>query len=379
MNQNDMKIVFVSNYYNHHQSAFSEAMSEKTGGEYVFIETSPMESERVAQGWTRQELPAFVRQSYTDKAQYAECLRLINRADVVIYGNAPYEMIADRLKSGRLVFLYSERWYKQSFDWKKWPVRVVRHHRRYGQYRHFYLLCAGAYVAKDCAKTFLFHNKAYKWGYFPQTKVYSDTDLLLSRKDSHSILWTARMIPLKHPEIPVRIAQRLVSEGCSFTLTMIGGGELATRIKDEIQRLQLSDYVRVLDAMSPEEVREQMEKSEIFLFTSDRNEGWGAVLNESMNAGCAVIAGSAVGSVPYLIRDGENGMTYADEEQLYQKVKLLLNDSRLRNALGREAYKTITGEWNARTAAERLLCLSEQLLSGSHPAELYASGPCSQA
>ena len=49
-----------------------------------------------------------------------------------------------------------------------------------------------------------------------------------------------------------------------------------------------------------------MEKSEIFLFTSDKGEGWGAVLNESMNSACAVVASHAIGSVPFLLKDGEN-------------------------------------------------------------------------
>jgi hypothetical protein len=37
--------------------------------------------------------------------------------------------------------------------------------------------------------------------------------------------------------------------------------------------------------MPPEEVRVHMEQSNIYLFTSDFGEGWGAVLNEAMNSG----------------------------------------------------------------------------------------------
>ena len=32
-----------------------------------------------------------------------------------------------------------------------------------------------------------------------------------------------------------------------------------------------------------------MEKADIFLFTSDRREGWGAVANEAMNSACALV------------------------------------------------------------------------------------------
>lgn len=51
--------------------------------------------------------------------------------------------------------------------------------------------------------------------------------------------------------------------------------------------------------MKASEVRSYMEKADIYLFTSDFNEGWGAVLNESMNSGCAVVASHAIGSVPF--------------------------------------------------------------------------------
>jgi glycosyltransferase involved in cell wall biosynthesis len=45
----------------------------------------------------------------------------------------------------------------------------------------------------------------------------------------------------------------------------------------------------------------------VFIFTSDRNEGWGAVLNEAMGSGCAVVAADLIGSVPYLIEHKKMG------------------------------------------------------------------------
>ena len=56
-----MKFVFVSNYYNHHQSEFSEIMYKMTNGNYTFIETIPMENERKDLGWSLSRLPVFVK------------------------------------------------------------------------------------------------------------------------------------------------------------------------------------------------------------------------------------------------------------------------------------------------------------------------------
>ena len=104
-----MKIVFVSNYYNHHQAAVSSALYKLTKGQYVFIQTEEMETERKSLGWGGTELPSFVKCSYTDEKSRAECLHLIWEADLVIAGGSPTiePFIQKRIKSGKLLFRYS--------------------------------------------------------------------------------------------------------------------------------------------------------------------------------------------------------------------------------------------------------------------------------
>ena len=124
-----------------------------------------------------------------------------------------------------------------------------------------------------------------------------------------------------------------------------------------------------------------MERAAIFLFTSDRQEGWGAVVNEAMNSGCAVIASDAAGSVPYLIRDGENGMVYhsGDVEMLTEKIRYLLQNPEEACRLGTGAYETMVTLWNAETAAERFLHMADAAANGMDMNQLYDSGPCSPA
>src|SRR5699024_9189093 len=102
-------------------------------------------------------------------------------------------------------------------------------------------------------------------------------------------------------------------------------------------------YVELLDFMSPEEVRHYMEQANIYLFTSDRNEGWGAVLNESMNSCCAVVTGHEVGSSYYLIEHGKNGLIYesGNTESLCETVESLVRNPNYCETLGVNAYKTM--------------------------------------
>lgn len=117
------------------------------------------------------------------------------------------------------------------------------------------------------------------------------------------------------------------------------------------------------------------------MFTSDFGEGWGAVLNEAMNSGCAVIASHAAGATPYLVKNGENGLIYefGNDEKLYEKLKYLLLNPKEQKRLGAAAYKTISEEWNAEIAAERFLNLTKSILNGEKNPYIYKNGPCSKA
>ena len=157
------------------------------------------------------------------------------------------------------------------------------------------------------------------------------------------------------------------------------------------EELGVTDKITFAGFRSPEEVRAAMEESEIYLVTSDRKEGWGAVVNEAMNSGCAVVADHMIGAPPWMIRQRENGILYHDgcEQQLQEYVAELLQDPAECRRLGEAAQQTVRTEWNARTAAERLvrLCREMGFLGGadgqclpvpSVPA-LWTDGPCSPA
>lgn len=375
-----MKIVFVSNYYNHHQASLSEAFFVLTDGNYYFIQTQPMEGERKQMGWGVARLPVFVKESYLSRESYDECIRLINDADVVITGSAPNKMLGARLRRKKLVFRYSERIYKNKKVFSHFIYHFFK--LRFNDYfsKNVYMLCASGYAAADFAKTGMYLGKTYKWGYFPAVKKYEDIDLLINRKQKASILWVARLIEWKHPEASIQVAGRLKRDGYAFKLCLIGGGVLQDKIARMIKEKDLEDVVHMLGVMKPEEVRRHMEQSQIFLFTSDQNEGWGAVLNEAMNSGCAVVASEAIGSVPFLIKDGVNGLRYENGniEDLTNKVKFLLDHPEKCTELGKNAYSTMTEEWNADTAAERFIALASHILSGEKGISLYELGPCSR-
>lgn len=376
-----MKVVFLTNTYNHHQAPLAEELYKLFGDDFCFIQTMPMTLERKQLGWSNYDIPSFVRSTFNGTDADKECKKTIYDSDVVIIGSASNKWIAERIKRNKLTFRYSERIYKNKKKILSFPVRFLKYHWENAFSRNTYLLCASAYAAADYAKTGNFIGKAFKWGYFPEVKKYDSPESLIAAKKTASILWVARLIDWKHPEIPIEIAKRLKLEGYRFTLDIIGSGILENRLKAQIRLENLDDCVHMLGSMKPEQVREYMEQSEIFLFTSDRNEGWGAVLNESMNSACAVVASHAIGSVPFLIEDGKNGLIYQDGnlDDLYRKVKYLLEHEKERRQISINAYETMVTEWNAENAADKFIRLVQSLLNGEKHPNVSTCGVCSEA
>ena len=373
-----MRIVFASNFFNHHQKPVCEALYRRLGDDFRFIATEAVPHARRSLGYGTEQ-PEYVIPAYSDPRQWELAQKLIDEADLVITGSAPESMLRSRVRAGKLLFRYSERPLKKGFSVVRYLPRLLKWHLLSPMTKPIYMLCASAFTAVDYAKFGLFLGRCYKWGYFPETKRYPDPAALIARKDPAALLWVGRMLDWKHPDDALEIARRLKQEGKRFTLTMIGIGPMEPLIRERIEAYALSDCVSLPGSMRPEEVRAHMERSGIFLFTSDRKEGWGAVLNESMNSFCAVVGCDAIGSVPYLLRSGENGLTYAsgDVDELYRQTAYLLDHPQEQRRLGTAAFHTITEQWNAETAADRLLQLAQQIMAGEKHPDLFADGPVS--
>ncbi len=372
-------IVVASNYFNHHQRYLSEALDEMTGHSFFFIETMEMEQERKNMGWGTTDIPVYVLQEY-DPVQRKKCRKLIQEADVVIWGSCPYGLILPRLLAHKLTFCYSERIFKEGLSGFGFWGRAIKYGLLYRPpQKNHYLLASSAYASADHARLNLFRDKTLRWGYFPQTITYS-LPQLMAEKNPTSILWAARMIPWKHPEYAITAAKQLRQWGCDFTMELVGNGELQQEMERLVAKEGLQAQVKLTGACTPEQVRRKMERATIFLVTSDQNEGWGAVVNEAMNSGCAVVACRGVGAAPFLIENGKNGLLFevGDPAGLAAQTRFLLEHPRQRQQMGEEAYRTITEEWNSSCAARRLIALSQDLLDGKKPV-LPQSGPCSPA
>lgn len=365
-----MKITFYSNFLTHHQLPFCLEMYKKYGEDFKFVSMEKINQERISLGYKDMDNDyPFVLKAYESKEEYDKATKLAVDSDIVIAGSTPTDdYIKERLKQDKITFRYYARIFYNGvlsiFDFEN-SKKVYDRHLKYKKNKNLYLLCASSYGPNDFNELGMYKNKCFKWGYFPETKIYNIEELLKQKENKKiEIIWVGRFIKEKHPEYVVKLAQKLKEDNCEFEIKMIGNGALFDETKMQIEKNGLTNQIKLIGAVKSDKVRAYMEKANIFICTSDKSERWGVVLNEAMNSGCAVIAYKGIGGVPFLIKNDENGLAYTSFEDFYKKTIRVIKDKELREKLSINAYKTIAETWTAKVAVQNFEKLVNSIVEG---------------
>ncbi len=365
-----MKIVFVSNFLNHHQIPLCEEIRKKVD-EFYFIATDNGSN----QGYQVSEESDYLidLNKDTDMAE-----KEIMSADAVIFGACPTELLRKRILSGKLSFIFSERVWKKGTYRRFIPFIRKKVTDKFLNKPNVYILGASCYLASDLKLLGFSMDKCYTWGYFPEFEELNAEQIMSSKPKEIHIAWVGRFIPLKHCEDVLRALGQVKRDGYNFIFDLVGDGESRSKYEKIILDENITENVKLWGSLSHNEVRDVMKKSHIFIFSSDFKEGWGAVVNEAMNSVCAPIVSHAAGSSAFLISNNENGLIYrsGDIENLKKKIEQMLDDRKKREKLALNAYHTIKNDFNCVDAAERFVNFTECVLSNKTLPK-YEFGPLS--
>ena len=381
-----MNITFISNFLNHHQTPVANELYKRIGDSYQFISTEPTPESFLKSGYPNCEKYPYNLLAYENKSNYAKALKLVAESDIVIIGASSIpEFLQVRLHSGKPLVKYSERWHK---EWKSYfflPYHLINGNvwRNHISLRNkpVYLLCAGAFVTNDCNLIGAYPNKRFKWGYFTSVKKLQIENIIKEKENKKiRMLWVSRFIDWKHPELPVKLAYYLKNKGYDFQIDMIGSGPLEETTQQLINKLNVGNCVSICGIMPNQQVVEELKQSHIFLFTSDRQEGWGAVLNEAMSNGCTAVASDRIGSVPFLLSEPNIGMVFksGNIKSLQHKVEQLLNNRELCNQMACNAYNVMYNIWSPENASKNLLQFCQSILDDNLSSLSVEEGPCSR-
>ena len=396
LRMSDTSVAVLGNYFNNHQLPVAKALLEATEGHYCFIALDERSNGSVGRDVLNGAYD-FVFQNQGQLGFFDEARRIIENVDIAVIGDSfsQARLFERRLMANKLTFFAAERILKRGGGFRYFPPKAVKTYRNFGRYSKYgclHCLCQSAFLPLDFKLSGIHTSRMWKWGYFPETAEVAARNLTASdgRRRSEwgsfategrrlNLLWLARLIGWKRPEISIEIARRLSDEGIDYHLVIAGEGDRRGAIEDLVCSYGLCDSISFVGGLSPEDVGEAMDAADIYLFTPDRNEGWGATLNEAMAHGCAVVASSIAGSTPYLVNDEKNALVFDWDsvDSCYACVKRLALDEDLRMRISFAAQKTIRDIWNGGIAARRLLQLSEALAEGL-PSP-FLEGPCSKA
>lgn len=391
-----MKLVFYSLILNNHQANVADELWELTGHSYCFVELANLQAEHRKGDTHDYSDRLYLLQAWKSEEAYSKAMNLARIAECCVFSGVqalPFQK--ERMKLGLLSFDMSERWLKRGFLNLFSPAILkmfLAYHIGRWRKKPIYKLCCSAFAANDQHKLFSYRGRCYKWGYFTQVENFNvEASPNVSTSNIAPIMWCSRYLLWKHPELPILMAQRLKEKGYRFVLDMYGSGEYEETTQRLAKEYRVEDVICFMGAKPNDELLFDMRKHSIFLLTSDRNEGWGAVANESMANGCVLVASDGIGSSPYLIRNGKTGLLFRSPQtsstfgkpdmialdSLCEKMEYLLDNPQEWQKMRQNSVALMQKMWNPRVAAERLLILIDKLQKGEDTP--FATGPCSKA
>jgi glycosyltransferase involved in cell wall biosynthesis len=377
-----MRIVLVSNIWNHHMAPVASALHAKLGdGQFKWILTEQLPLEQRRLGYDDAPVDrSWVEGPSESPEENQQLKELCLNADVAVMGSGP---IAERVGTGKLTFIMGERLLKH----RSHSIRMMLSPRYAASYRRLremtrhgnaHALAIGYYAAHDLERVAEYGDRIWTWGYFTEVNPQPPAPRAPAPVN---LLWAGRMLSWKRVDTLILALARVQNAPWFGLCTLVGEGEEHPRLLDLANTQGLnSGKVRFSPPVHHQMVRTLMQQSDIYVFPSSRKEGWGAALSEAMSEGCVPVANRAAGSTQVLVQDGKTGLLFDDGDVngLARQLARLGTDNQLRMSLRRNSWDAMHTLWNADVAAERLIALIGGV-EGGQPMPHFDTGPCAPA
>lgn len=152
-----------------------------------------------------------------------------------------------------------------------------------------------------------------------------------------TVLYLGRIKKYKRVGLLVNIFQKIVERVPKAHLIIAGWGTEASHLADIIMMSQLRRKISLVGPVSNQEKKNLLSKSWLFVNPSI-GEGWSIAVIEANVYGTPAVSLNVSG-LSESIQNGKTGLLAKDEEDLVNKICLLLSDKKLCNTLGNNARK----------------------------------------
>ncbi len=221
-------------------------------------------------------------------------------------------------------------------------VRVLRWARNAALRRAWHVLCPSAYLRDvalgwglDPGRVSVLPNPAPALPALPsRAELRAELGL-----DGAVLAFAGRLGPQK----ALGVALQAVAAVPGVTLAIAGDGPDRGQLERSARELGLADRARFLGSVPREDVLRLFRAADASVLSSAW-ENFPHTVVEALAVGCPVIA-TAVGGVPEVVRDGENGLLVApgDPEALAGAIRRFFDDEELRGRLAETAAASVGG------------------------------------
>jgi len=369
-----MKVIFITNYAIFHEVDLWNSFASQ-GGEHLsffFVATAELSEDRIKMGYKEIDKPFIV---HSQKMTETQLQVLFCDVDIIVLSDCVDERLTKFLNFAKYIFIKTEHVSKEKnlrcfLSIRKFFLKLYNEFPR----SKLYLLAASYYAALDFGHNFFPKDHIYKSGYFPHIQIASNHET----RNSFDLLWCGRLLDWKRPDMAVFSLKTLLTKDDRYHLTIVGDGPEKMKLNKIIFSYGLSNKVTIRPFEPHDEILNVMRHSSIYLMTSNKEEGWGVVLNEALASGCVCFASSLAGATNFLVNDKKNGFVFSNKNELKNALISFtqMDDSRI-NQVRATAITTIRDLWSPEIMAKRLLEVCYGLCSHSSLPQ-YAKGPMSR-
>ena len=385
-----MRLVLHTNVLSPHQFPLATCLNKRIDG-FRYVATEELSEDRRQLGWNiGEDGDNWVLYLQRGAQAAYEARQWLENSEIVLTSIRDFGLMERRVKSGKLTFYMSERWFKPPLGKMRlfhpryflMATRIAR--LMYSPW--FYYLPMGRYAGDDMmwlmsllGKGQNVHDKQRLWGYFvDKDKSPEKVDVKL-QDDAFRVLWFGRLLKLKCVDTLIHAVAKMCSQTSPpVKLKIIGAGPEEEALRALAIKLNICHRVEFTPPVPIKRIRDEIRHADVCVVTSNGQEGWGVAVNEIMLEGRCAIVSKETGAGRTMIRDGENGLLFrsGDVDGLAQQLQQVRMDAVLRKRLGAVGRETLLSVWMPEIAAERLMVFSGAILSRQGSPK-WDSGPLS--
>jgi glycosyltransferase involved in cell wall biosynthesis len=180
------------------------------------------------------------------------------------------------------------------------------------------------------------------------------------------ILFAARLVPQKRPQLAAEALRRLHMHAVGFTALVAGDGEDRRWLRRFVARHGLGGKIRLLGAQPHSRVRELLAASDLLLLPSEQ-EGIALILFEALAMGVVPVAADVGGQRELVTPDCGVLVPHGPDEldQYVHMLRRLCGDGELRERMARAGRARIVEHFSAQAMLDRMQALLDQ--AGARP------------